>query len=142
MEEVEIEVWWPKDTGPFRHRADKPREQTRRQSFRARESAAVATPAEGGEAVAAKPEGEPRRDFRPRRDNRPKREDRPEGQAPAAHVRDDQRNPRREGGKPTFGDRKPKFESPKFEKPKFEKPMDPNSPFAVLGALKFKLAGK
>ncbi len=142
MEEVEIEVWWPKDTGPFRHRADKPREQTRRQSFRARESAAVATPAEGGEAVAAKPEGEPRRDFRPRRDNRPKREDRPEGQAPAAHVRDDQRKPRREGGKPTFGDRKPKFESPKFEKPKFEKPMDPNSPFAVLGALKSKLAGK
>ncbi|MGB8312965.1 MAG: hypothetical protein WCE69_00600, partial [Aestuariivirga sp.] len=22
LEEVEIEVWWPKDTGPFRHRAE------------------------------------------------------------------------------------------------------------------------
>ena len=34
MEEVEIEVWWPKDTGPFRHRPERQREQTGSRSHR------------------------------------------------------------------------------------------------------------
>ena len=92
MEEVEIEVWWPKDTGPFRHRAPEKR-QTR----------------------AAKP---PRREEGPR--------------PPRSVTSAMKRKPRREDRKPAFEERKPRP----------EKPVDPNSPFAVLGALKAKLAGK
>ncbi|WP_373502016.1 helicase-related protein, partial [Aestuariivirga sp.] len=53
-EEVEIEIWWPKDTGPFRHRPERQKEQNRRPPQRAREASPV-KPAEGSE---AKPEGE------------------------------------------------------------------------------------
>ena len=41
--------------------------------------------------------------------------------------------------KPRRDDRKPAVEE---RKPRPEKPIDPDSPFAVLGALKAKLAGK
>jgi ATP-dependent RNA helicase SUPV3L1/SUV3 len=122
MEEVEIEVWWPKDTGPFRHRADRQREQNRAPQPR-REG--TAKTAEAGE----KAEGEQRR-RPPRYGKGPRREDRPE----AAEGR-----PERHGRKPQREDRKPAFEE---RKPRPEKPIDPDSPFAVLGALKAKLAGK
>ena len=131
MEEVEIEVWWPRDTGPFRHRPE--RQQNNRRPAQRRDATATAAvqPAEGGD----KPtEGERREGGRPHRhhakghNNRDKRrEDRPEGQE-ARHDR----KPRREDRKPDVQERKPRP----------EKPIDPDSPFAVLGALKAKLAGK
>jgi ATP-dependent RNA helicase SUPV3L1/SUV3 len=85
MEEVEIEVWWPRDTGPFRHRAEK--------KHHPRPAAAKQKPDSPGEKPA----------------RRPRREEQP---------------------KPT--ERRP---------PRPEKPIDPDSPFAVLGALKAKMAG-
>lgn len=121
MEEVEIEIWWPKDTGPFRHRPE-------RQQNNRRPQQRGAKPAEG----AGKPEGEqqPRRDGgRPHRHHGKdkRRDDRPEGE----HARHD-RKPRRDDRKPEVQERKPRP----------EKPIDPDSPFAVLGALKAKLGGK
>ena len=82
FEEVEIAVWWPKDTGPFRHRPE-----TKAQ-------------------------------------HRPKPKDQKE--RPQKHDRKpaNERNERREEPK-----RRP------------EKPLDPNSPFAVLGALKAQMMG-
>ena len=82
LEEVEIAVWWPKDTGPFRHRPE--------------------TTAH----------------------HRPKPKDQKE--RPQKHDRKqaNERNERREEPK-----RRP------------EKPLDPNSPFAVLGALKAQMMG-
>ncbi len=123
MEEVEIEVWWPKDTGPFRHRAERPREEARRPPQRRREAAGQAERPAGEE----KPQSERREHRRPR----PERTERDE------RAGQDDRRPRRE-------ERKPGFDKPRFEerKPRPEKPADPNSPFAVLGALKAKLAGK
>jgi ATP-dependent RNA helicase SUPV3L1/SUV3 len=120
MEEVEIEVWWPKDTGPFRHRPERQAAQNRQ-----RRDAPVA-PRAGGEAAA---EGERRERRPPRHAKGPRREDRPEG---AERQERQDRKPRREDRKPAFEERKPRP----------EKPADPDSPFAVLGALKAKLAGK
>ena len=131
MEEVEIEVWWPRDTGPFRHRPE--RQQNNRRPAQRRDATATAAvqPTEGGDKPA---EGERREGGRPHRhhakghNNRDKRrEDRPEGQE-ARHDR----KPRREDRKPDVQERTPRP----------EKPIDPDSPFAVLGALKAKLAGK
>ncbi len=122
MEEVEIEVWWPKDTGPFRHRPERQREQSRQPHRRD----GAAKPSEGGE----KPEGERREGRPPRRGKGPRREDRPE--AAEGRTEHHDRKPRREDRKPVFEERKPRP----------EKPIDPDSPFAVLGALKAKLAGK
>ena len=121
LEDVEIEVWWPRDTGPFRHRPE--RQQHNRRPPPRREGAAVVT--EGTE----KPEGERREGGRPHRHHgkgKP-REERGEGR----EGRPD-RKPRRD-------DRKPE---PQERKARPEKPMDPDSPFAVLGALKAKLGGK
>lgn len=120
LEDVEIEIWWPKDTGPFRHRPE--RQHNRRPQQQA------ARPAEGGD----KPEGEqrqPREGGRPHRHHGKdkRREDRAEGQD-ARHDR-----------KPRRDDRKPELQE---RKPRPEKPVDPDSPFAVLGALKAKLGGK
>ena len=86
LEEVEIEVWWPKDTGPFRHRAE-----------------------------AKTPEK-----------SQPK-------------PRDQKERPPRSHHKPQPNERKERHEEPK-RRP--EKPLDPNSPFAVLGALKAQMMGK
>ncbi len=123
--EVEVEVWWPKDTGPFRHRPERQRDQNRRPQQR--RDATPAKPAETGD----KPvEGERREGGRPQRHHHGKgrhREDRPEGQEARQ-----ERKPRREDRKPAAEERKPRA----------EKPADPDSPFAVLGALKAKLAGK
>jgi len=101
LEEVEIEVWWPRDTGPFRHRAEKPREARAPNRHKPDES------------------GAPAKD----RTERPRREG----------------HPRRDHRKPPRDDRPPPREE---RKPKPEKPIDPNSPFAILGELKAKLAGK
>ena len=123
MEDVEVEVWWPKDTGPFRHRAE--RQQNNRRPPQRRD-AASAQPAEGGDKPA---EGERREGGRPNRHHgkgKP-REERGEGR----EGRPD-RKPRRDDRKPEFQERKPRP----------EKPIDPDSPFAVLGALKAKLGGK
>jgi len=121
LEDVEIEVWWPRDTGPFRHRPE--RQQHNRRPPPRREGAAPV--AEGAE----KPEGERREGGRPHRHHgkgKP-REERGEGR----DGRPD-RKPRRD-------DRKPE---PQERKARPEKPIDPDSPFAVLGALKAKLGGK
>ena len=80
-----FEVWWPRDTGPFRHRVEKQHHQ--------RPAAAKQKQDTPGE----------KRSQRPRREEQPK---------PA--------------------ERRP---------PRPEKPIDPDSPFAVLGALKAKMAG-
>ena len=129
MEEIEIEVWWPRDTGPFRHRPE--RQQHNRRPAQRRD-AAPAQPAEAGD----KPvEAERREGGRPHRQHGKghangdkRRGDRPESQDAARHDR-----------KPRHDDRKPEVQE---RKPRPEKPIDPDSPFAVLGALKAKLAGK
>jgi ATP-dependent RNA helicase SUPV3L1/SUV3 len=123
MEEIEIEVWWPRDTGPFRHRPERQREPNRQ--HQPREATQAST--EAGE----KPEGGRREGRPPRHGKRPRQEDRPEA-ADAANAERPDRKPRREDRKPAFEERKPRP----------EKPLDPDSPFAVLGALKAKLAGK
>jgi ATP-dependent RNA helicase SUPV3L1/SUV3 len=82
LEEIEIEVWWPKDTGPFRHHAPK------------------------------KPHCPPHK--KPQRADGAKKEPRPEKPREPVPIK-----PRRQ-----------------------EKPVDPDSPFAVLGALKERLAAK
>ncbi len=86
LEEVEIDIWWPKDTGPFRHKpvARKP-------------------------APAAKAQTE--RPARP--DRRPRKDERKE--EPKERREEPKRRP--------------------------EKPLDPDSPFAVLSALKAQMAG-
>jgi ATP-dependent RNA helicase SUPV3L1/SUV3 len=89
VEEIEIEVWWPRDTGPFRHREEKKKHQRRPEP--------------------AKDKQEAPGEKRPERGQRPRREDRP----------------------------KP----PERRPPRPEKPIDPDSPFAVLSALKAKMAG-
>ena len=133
MEDVEIEVWWPRDTGPFRNRHE--RQQNNRRPAQRRD-ATPAQPADGeartaeGTPADGKPaEGERRAGGRPHRQHGKdkRRDNRPEGQEP----RHD-RKPRREDRKPEIQERKPRP----------EKPIDPDSPFAVLGALKAKLAGK
>ena len=98
MEEVEIEVWWPKDTGPFRHRPDRQKEQARHKRARQNAQTKGKNDNEAAEGRSSRESRKPKRD-----DARPPREER---------------------------------------KPRPEKPADPNSPFAVLGALKAKMSGK
>ena len=102
-DEIEVEIWWPKDTGPFRHRPENPAR---------RRAASGKLPAESKpEAITdAKPEG-----LQPRPSPRP----------------------RREGRKTAKDDHPPREE----RQPRPEKPVDPDSPFAVLMALKAKMAG-
>ena len=129
MEEVEIEVWWPKDTGPFRHRAEEPKGQNHRRARRDTASPAPPQPeAAPAAATSTSPANEPVE--RPKRDRRPRREDRkPQGE--------DRRHDR---GSERRDDRPPVHSEERKARP--EKPMDPNSPFAVLGALRAKLAAK
>lgn len=86
LEDVEIEVWWPKDTGPFRHRAE----------------------------AKAPEKSQPR-------------------------AREQRERPPRPNRKPQPAERKERHEEPR-RRP--EKPLDPNSPFAVLGALKAQMMSK
>jgi ATP-dependent RNA helicase SUPV3L1/SUV3 len=101
-EEVEIEVWWPKDTGPFRHSQDKKHKKPHHRREKPQE--------------AAKPDG----DAAPKPEQRHKR-DRPH------------RKPDRPAAKQDRPERPPR---------KPERPIDPDSPFAVLGALKAQFGGK
>jgi ATP-dependent RNA helicase SUPV3L1/SUV3 len=90
LEEIELDVWWPRDTGPFR-----PKPEARERRRPAPKAVEQIAPAE-----------------------RPKR---PERKAyPKNNSKD---RPREE------------------PKPRPEKPMDPNSPFAVLSALKAQMTG-
>ena len=91
-EMIEIEVWWPKDTGPFRRRPEKKvgAQPPRRQEIRRNRGK------DAVEAPAGQADGPVREKPAPRREER----------------------------------RRP------------EKPLDPNSPFAILGALKEKLTTK
>ncbi len=123
MEEVEIEVWWPRDTGPFRHRQERQPQQNRRPQQPRSEGKP-----EGGD----KPEGEQRREGgRPHRHGKggPRRDERSNGHEARGDRKD--RKPHRDDRKPAIEERKPRP----------EKPIDPDSPFAVLGALKAKLGG-
>ncbi|MBI3672788.1 MAG: helicase [Rhizobiales bacterium] len=121
LEELGIEVWWPKDTGPFRHRPERQKPHRQRSHTTPRPE----TPAEAGSgttevpaaATSPLPEGEPRKE-RPRRDDR---------------------GPRRETRKARIEERK--FPPREERQPRPEKPIDPDSPFAVLAALKAKMAG-
>ncbi|MBI2720143.1 MAG: helicase [Rhizobiales bacterium] len=121
LEEMGIEVWWPKDTGPFRHRPERQKPHRQRSHTTPRPE----TPAEAGSgttevpaaATSPLPEGEPRKE-RPRRDDR---------------------GPRRETRKARIEERK--FPPREERQPRPEKPIDPDSPFAVLAALKAKMAG-
>ena len=90
IEEIELDVWWPKDTGPFR----------------------------------PKPEAKERRRPTPK---------------PVEQVAQTDR-PKRHGRKPhpkNHGKERPREEP----RPRPEKPVDPNSPFAVLSALKAQMTG-
>jgi ATP-dependent RNA helicase SUPV3L1/SUV3 len=88
--EIELEIWWPKDTGPFRHRAQPSAKPSRRPDSKTAGTGAREEKGDRGKPRKGKPSGK-----------------RPEQPA--------QRRP--------------------------EKPIDPDSPFAVLGALKAQLAG-
>ena len=120
MEEVEIEVWWPRDTGPFRHRGERPQRKRPDQQPAVPEAAAAEAP------KAAEENQETRRP--PRQDKGPRRHGRPGGR----ENRPDHKPRQDGGGRPPRPERAPRP----------EKPVDPDSPFAVLGALKAKLAGQ
>ena len=150
VEEVEVEVWWPKDTGPFRHHRDA--NQTQRPRHRHRnepkpatgEAPAPATadvvvaPADG--AIGPQPEGPPR-EGRKRHHRNPRGEERKPRDA--SEARGDGRPPRETGAPPRDDCRagKKEFFPREERKPRAEKPADPNSPFAVLAALKAKMSG-
>lgn len=112
-EEIELEVWWPRDTGPFRHHREGADARGHNQHRRKPQSA----PASGE----AKVEGQQARPERQGRPNRPRRDERPKSE---------DRKPK--------ADWKPREE----RKPRPEKPMDPNSPFAILSALKARMSGE
>ena len=97
-EMLDVNVWWPKDTGPFRPKPE-PKERPRPE-FR---KAADGAPEQRHNPRHGKRNGEHRRDDRARDNDRQKMPERP---------------------------------------PKREKPMDPNSPFAVLSALKAAMTEK
>ncbi|MGE4251593.1 MAG: helicase-related protein [Parvibaculaceae bacterium] len=100
-EEVEIDVWWPKDTGPFRR--ERPKQETR-----------------------------------PQQQHRHRRKDRPERKPQAAEG--GSRPAQAEGSSPSPKPGRPPQRPRPERRP--EKPIDPDSPFAVLGALKAQLAKK
>lgn len=98
-EMVEVNVWWPKDTGPFRPKPE-PKERVRPE-FR--------KPAEGASEQRSRP---------PRKDHAPK------------------------DFKGRNRDKDSRRDQPAERAPKREKPMDPNSPFAVLSALRAAMTEK
>ncbi len=103
VEVAEIEVWWPKDTGPFRHRIE---------HHSRRRAAPPKAPVERKPDAGTEPKPESV-DQRPAKRRRP------------------------ESGKAPREIRPPREERP----PRPEKAIDPDSPFAVLMALKAKMAG-
>ncbi len=109
-EEIELEVWWPKDTGPFRREKHKPEARPQHHRHRRKDLPAPKT----GE-DSAKPE---------------------EAKTAPAEVA----SKPAEGGRPRRRHGKP--DRPQRPEKKPEKPIDPDSPFAVLGALKAQFANK
>jgi ATP-dependent RNA helicase SUPV3L1/SUV3 len=121
---VETKVWWPDGMGPFRVQRHRP---DRRQARRP-----------GGTAEHKPDAGEkPERAARP--DNGKRHHGKPHGEKARGE---------KARGEKAWGDRKDnraehrgeRTERPRFDKPKrVERVADPNSPFAVLGALKAQL---
>ena len=163
----EIVVWWPRDTGPFRRR--KPEGRPEGQRFRRPRRAAQGEAAAPGEPAASPgapadgtpaPEGErrpPRQGRARNRDRNRKRED--EGAQPQRPDHGDrsqlppgegQRQPRQQGDKRrddrNRGDKRRDDRKPGGAEPRRYEAAPPagdraaDSPFAVLGALKEKLA--
>ncbi len=141
---IEIQVWWPKDTGPFRQRTDRPGEgggqkphhQHRRRHHGHPDAPGAAAPGQTGEATAerAPRPDRPRGPDRPRfqRPPRSEGEDRPEGE----------RKPHRHG-KPRRDDRRDGDRAPRVMEahpPRQDRKADPLSPFAVLEALKAQMS--
>ena len=126
---AEIQVWWPKDTGPFRPRPERQGEAPTARPHRRRHH----TPARPGEAAAG-PEGT---EAAPRSE-RPPRPPRPEGEPRA----EGERRPPRHGKPPHKGPRRDQDRGPRVMEahpPRKEKKADPLSPFAVLEALKAQM---
>ncbi len=90
LEEIELDVWWPRDTGPFR----------------------------------TKPEARERRRPAPKAVEQIAQTERPKRPARKAYPKNNSKDRPREE-----------------PRPRPEKPMDPNSPFAVLSALKAQMTG-
>ena len=135
---IELQVWWPKDTGPFRPRPERPGDAARpphgHHRRRHHHHGAAQKPAEGGatEGTEVKADRPPRPD-RPRfpRPPRPEGEGRPEGERkPHRHGKPRQRDDRRDDRGPRVIEAHP---------PRQEKKADPLSPFAVLEALKAQM---
>jgi ATP-dependent RNA helicase SUPV3L1/SUV3 len=156
----EIVVWWPKDTGPFRRRKPEGRPEGQRNRRPRRGPPGVAPAVEGGapgapaDATAA-PEGERRpRQGRGRNRNRNRedegaqradrgdRAERPAGDAPRPpRQQGDKRRDDRNRGDKRRDDRKPGGAEPRrYEAAPPAADRAADSPFAVLGALKEKLA--
>ncbi|MFO1033760.1 MAG: helicase-related protein [Hyphomicrobiales bacterium] len=106
---VETSVWWPDGMGPFRPQRHRPENRDAKAGHKHHEG----KPNEGKHHEGRPRHGKPERGNR---DERGERNDRPRGD------RRDGKGPRKQGG-PAKPERR-------------ERPMDPNSPFAVLGALK------
>ena len=119
-EKIDITVWWPKDMGPFKVRP--PRHEKSRRPNVAQDAAGETPNADAG------PDGDKPFAKRDKRDFK-----RPQGKPNA---------PRPE--RPRFDKSKDKSKDTPWERPVAkprEKPMDPNSPFAVLSALKASMVG-
>jgi ATP-dependent RNA helicase SUPV3L1/SUV3 len=163
----EIVVWWPKDTGPFRRRKPEGRPEGQRPRRPRRngppQATAAGEPGQGvaveaspgqppGDQPAAEGERRPRRHGRgrDRDEGRDKRPDRPGGAAAEGNRpprdrdgdrRDDRKRDDRKRDDRRRDDRKPGGGEPRrYEAAPPAGDRAADSPFAVLGALKEKLA--
>jgi ATP-dependent RNA helicase SUPV3L1/SUV3 len=133
MEEVEIEVWWPKDTGPFRHRVEKPQAARHRHGAPAKAGGEAGSETGSGETSAEAVAAPRHRRSRRHGDRRPAGEDISQAAKTGHQEAGEERRSRRDDRKPRPEERKPRSE-------RAEKPVDPNSPFAVLLELKARMA--
>ena len=131
-EPVFLEVWWPRDTGPFRRK--KPTRARAGKRRPPRPAAKVEMAAEAGALPVATAEPAAPRPPRP---ERPKR--RPWRDEDKGRRGDDGKGGRRDDGKGRRGD-DGADERPKRPPSRREEPRVVDGPFAVLGALRDKLA--
>jgi ATP-dependent RNA helicase SUPV3L1/SUV3 len=136
-EQVDVTIWWPKDTGPFRHQNKKAHynRAARQVPVEGRAPVEGQAPVEGRVPVEGERSNKGRRPFRgPSKDvavngdgaRKPRFEKRSGG--PSKGGRDN-------GGRSDAG-RSERNDWTREERPRKEKPMDPLSPFAALLALK------
>ena len=130
-EPVFLEVWWPRDTGPFRRKKPRPSHPGKRRP--PRPAAQVETAAEAGAPPVATAEPAAPRPPRPERPKRRPWRDEDKGR------RGEDGKGRRDDGKGRRGD-DGADERPKRPPPRREEPRVVDGPFAVLGALRDKLA--